>query len=290
MPARDKLEPIEQIRKLSDEFEALRTDVGPPSASTPSTQLGPLLLRAQGLTSVALALLTTLDEVRRTDMSVSRAGLDPLAKVVASSAAAGAELAKSLYFAEWADQPSPGRAARNDAAHGARGVVLPQVTDHLAEAVRQLGLSMTGCRHAAAGISQDRRTTPRAPTPLTSTQYDALQALASGEGKLCEFGRMGSVRVHIGNARVSTATLRVLQRRKLVRVDVSTSLYHGQRITLTEDGRLALTGPRPAGRTPRRGPQPRSGARTAAPLQPGTGAGNGRQPAPPASQSETRRR
>jgi hypothetical protein len=46
--------------------------------------------------------------------------------------------------------------------------------------------------------------------------------------------------------RISIATFRALNKRGLVDWDTSTSLVHGQRITVTEHGRQALVKPRPA--------------------------------------------
>jgi hypothetical protein len=46
--------------------------------------------------------------------------------------------------------------------------------------------------------------------------------------------------------RISIATFRALNKRGLVDWDTSTSLFHGQKITVTEHGRQALANPRPA--------------------------------------------
>ncbi|MFG2349641.1 hypothetical protein [Streptomyces phaeochromogenes] len=45
--------------------------------------------------------------------------------------------------------------------------------------------------------------------------------------------------------RISIATYRALAKRGLVTADTSASLYHGQKITVTEDGHGALTQQRP---------------------------------------------
>jgi hypothetical protein len=84
---------------------------------------------------------------------------------------------------------------------------------------------------------------------LTDAQYDALKALSFGEGRLYESSQRGSgvtrVATHDGT-RVSIATFRVLAKRGLVAADTNTSLFQGQKITVTEHGQQALAEPRPA--------------------------------------------
>ncbi|MFB6951360.1 hypothetical protein ACFCXP_17190 [Streptomyces niveus] len=131
------------------------------------------------------------------------------------------------------------------------------MTGHLNDAAHQLDLSATGCHYVATGITSDLADThdqaksgqQTAAPALSPAQYDALKALSAGEGKLYESPRRGlgvtRVVTHDGN-RVSIATFRALVKRRLVTVDTSTSLWHGQKITVTGDGQRTLTQHRPA--------------------------------------------
>ncbi|NIY65622.1 hypothetical protein [Streptomyces malaysiensis] len=134
---------------------------------------------------------------------------------------------------------------------------IPKMSGHLADAVHQLDLSATGCHYVATGITRDLAATRQravsaqraADPPLTSAQYDALKALALGGGRLYECSQrgLGVTRVVSGDGtRVSIATFRVLAKRGLVDRGTSTSLFRGQKITVTEHGQQALAKPRPA--------------------------------------------
>ncbi|MFF5090349.1 hypothetical protein [Streptomyces niveus] len=129
---------------------------------------------------------------------------------------------------------------------------------HLADAVHQLDLSATGCHYVATGITGDladaqanqaKSDQMDAGPSLSPAQYDALEALSLGQGKLYESLQrgMGVTRVSNGNGtRVSIATYRALATRGLVMADNSTSLFHGQKITVTDHGQRALAQRRPA--------------------------------------------
>ncbi|MET9556794.1 hypothetical protein [Streptomyces sp. NPDC006645] len=132
------------------------------------------------------------------------------------------------------------------------------MTGHLADAVHQLDLCATGCHYVATGITRDladaqanqeKSAQMDAGPSLSPAQYDALQALSLGQGKLQESSHRGlgvtRVATHDGT-RISIATYRALAKRRLVAADTGTSLFHGQKITVTGDGHQALAQGRPA--------------------------------------------
>ncbi|MYV46985.1 hypothetical protein [Streptomyces sp. SID2888] len=134
---------------------------------------------------------------------------------------------------------------------------IPKLADHLADAAHQLDLCATGCRYAATDITRDLAATRdetasarrSAGPPLTRAQYDALKSLTLGGGRLYESLQrgLGVTRVATDDgARVSIATFWALSKRGLVDRDTSTSLFRGQKITVTEQGRQALAKRRPA--------------------------------------------
>ncbi|ROQ70150.1 hypothetical protein EDD93_4657 [Streptomyces sp. 840.1] len=219
--------------------------------------IGPLLLQAQDLTATALVRLTSLYNSAYTDAAGSRASLDLLASVVSSSSLAGTDLAHELLANPYEGAEFAGHPADNEAVRTARHAeALPKMSEHLNDAVHQLDLCATGCRYLAHGIAenhvsaQDHRPPAVQQTTgaaLSPAQYDALTALAAG-GQLYESSTrgLGVTRVATQDGtRVSIATYRALAKRGLVCSDTGTSLFQGQKITVTGEGQRALAEPRP---------------------------------------------
>ncbi|WP_240678044.1 hypothetical protein [Streptomyces griseoviridis] len=191
-----------------------------------------------------------------TNIAGSRAGLELLASVVSASSLAGNDIANALFANPYEGAQFSGYVADDDAVRTARHAeAIPRMTRHLDDAAHQLDRSATGCHYLAHGITEDlasrqdhtaasaQQTTGLA---LTAAQYDALKSLLEG-GRLHESSQrgLGVTRVATDDGtRVSIATYRALAKRGLVTADTSTSLYHGQKITVTEDGHRALTQPR----------------------------------------------
>jgi hypothetical protein len=212
------------------------------------------LIKAQDLTATAVARLTTLDNSAYTDIAGSRASLNLLASIVSSSSLASTDIAHALLANPYEGKqdsgcPSP---ADDQAVRAARHAeAKPQMTGHLDDAAHQLDLSAIGCRYLAHGITDDlasaqdhqaasaQQTTAPA---VTHPQYDALASLVGG-GRLYESLQRGAGVTRVATSdgvRVSIATYRALARHGMVTADTSTSLYHGQKITVTELGRRAL--------------------------------------------------
>lgn len=243
---------------------------------TPGTdalhRIGPLLLQTQDLTAAAMVRLTALDNSAYTHIAGSRASLDLLSSVVSSSSLAGTALAHALHANPYEGAQFAGYPADDEAVRARRHAeAIPKMSEHLNKAVHQLDLCATGCRYLAHGIAEDlasardHKTTAvgqtaeaaispapktvrqRAGAALSPAQYDALNALSAG-GLLCESSArgLGVTRVATQDGtRVSIATYRALAKRGLVRSDSDTSLFQGQKITVTEAGQRALAGPRP---------------------------------------------
>ncbi|MFJ6752153.1 hypothetical protein ACIQNI_28815 [Streptomyces sp. NPDC091266] len=186
----------------------------------------------------------------------SRASLDLLASVVSSSSLAGTDLAHVLLAnpyegAQFAGYPANGEAVRT-ARHAE---AIPKMSGHLDDAVHQLDLSAIGCHYLAHGIAEDLASPQdhkssavqeEAESALSPAQHEALTALKGG-GRLYESSARGRGVSRVATedgTRVSIATYRALANRGLVARDTSTSLYQGQRITVTEEGQRALARPR----------------------------------------------
>ncbi|WP_329269055.1 hypothetical protein [Streptomyces sp. NBC_01451] len=179
-----------------------------------------------------------------------------MASVVSASSLAGNDIANALFANPYEGAEFSGYVADDEAVRTARHAeAIPRMTGHLDDAAHQLDLSATGCHYLAHGITEDlasmqdhtaasaQQTTGLA---LTAAQYDALKSLLGG-GRLYESSQrgLGVTRVATDDGtRVSIATYQALSKRGLVTADTSTSLYHGQKITVTEDGHRALTQPR----------------------------------------------
>ncbi|KPI25142.1 hypothetical protein OV320_8347 [Actinobacteria bacterium OV320] len=174
-----------------------------------------------------------------------------------ASSLAGNDLANALFANPCEGAQFPGYPADDEAVRTVRHTeAIPRMTEHLGDAAHQLDLSATGCHYLAHGITedltsmQDHRAASAQQTTgpaLTAAQYDALMSLLGG-GRLYESSQrgLGVTRVATDDGtRVSIATYRALAKRGLVAADTSTSLYHGQKITVTEDGHRALTQQRP---------------------------------------------
>ncbi|WP_107433762.1 hypothetical protein [Streptomyces niveus] len=266
MPSLNLPEQAQQVRDLAHEFEALRARVRGVSY-TPGTdalrQIGPLLLTTQDLTATLLVRLGALANSPYTRTPGSHASLECLSSLVLASTLAGNDLANALHANPLEGAAFPGYRADNDSDRVARhATAIPRMTGHLNDAAHQLDLSATGCHYVATGITSDLADTQAnqaksgqqtAGPALSPAQYDALTALSAGEGTLYESPRRGlgvtRVVTHDGT-RVSIATYRALAKRRLVTVDTSTSLFHGQKITVTGDGQRAQAEHRPLPVTP----------------------------------------
>lgn len=180
-----------------------------------------------------------------------------MASVVHSSSLAGNDLASALSANPYEGAPFSGFPADDASSRTARyAEAVPRMAGYLGDAAHQLDLSATGCHYLAHGIAEnlasvrDHKAASAQQTTgpaLTLTQYDALKALVDG-GRMSESSQrgLGVTRVTTADGtRVSIATYRALAKRGLVTADTSTMLYHGQKITVTEDGHRALTQPRP---------------------------------------------
>lgn len=180
-----------------------------------------------------------------------------MASVVSGSSLAGHDLANALSANPYEGTPFDGYPADDASSRTTRHAeAVPRMARRLGDAVRQLGLSATGCRYLAHSITenlasaQNHKAASAQQTPVTAltlTQYDALKALING-GRLYESSQrgMGVTRVSTDDGvRVSIATYRALARHGMVTADTSTSLYHGQKITVTELGRRSLDQSRP---------------------------------------------
>ncbi|MCZ0974348.1 hypothetical protein O1L55_30070 [Streptomyces albulus] len=244
---------------MARDFEALKARVRDVSY-TPGTdalhRISPLILQAQDLTATALARLTVLDNSSYIHIAGSRGSLELLASVVSSSSLAGTDLAHVVLANPYEGAQFASYRADDEAVRTARHAeAIPKMSGHLDDAVHQLDLCAIGCHYLAHGITEDLATAQGMSTAvrqktspaLSPAQYDALSALQGG-GKLYESSTRGlgvtRVATHDGT-RVSVATYRALARRGLVSADAGTSLYQGQKITVTEQGRQALAQPRP---------------------------------------------
>lgn len=245
---------------MARDFEALKARVRDVSY-TPGTdalhRISPLLLKAQDLTAAALVYLTALDNSPYTHIAGSRASLELLASVVSSSSLAGTDLAHVVLANPYEGAQFAGYPVDDGAVRSARHAeAMPKMREHLDDALHQLDLCATGCHYLAHGITKNLATVqehqPAAVQQTTGpalspAQYDALTALAGG-GKLYESSTrgLGVTRVATQDGtRVSIATYRALAKRRLVSADASASLFQGQKITVTEEGRRALAQPRP---------------------------------------------
>ncbi|WP_328844966.1 hypothetical protein [Streptomyces sp. NBC_00258] len=245
---------------MARDFEALRTrvrDVSYTPGADALRRISPLLLTAQDLTATALVRLTALDNSAYTNIAGSRASLELLASVVSSSSLAGTDLAHALLANPYEGLQFAGYPADDEAVRTARHAeAIPQMTGHLDDAAHQLDLSAIGCHYLAHGITEDlsseqeHQAAPAQQTTvpdLTRPQYDALTSFLGG-ARLYESSQrgLGVTRVATDDgARVSIATYRALAKHRMVTADTSTSLYHGQKITVTEQGLRALAKPRP---------------------------------------------
>ncbi|TFI21369.1 hypothetical protein E4P36_33760 [Streptomyces sp. 4R-3d] len=229
---------------------------------TPGTdalrQISPLLLKTQDLTATLLVRLGALDNSPYTRIPGSHASLECLSALVIASTQAGNDLASALYANPLEGAAFPGYPAYSESDRVARhATAIPLMTGHLEDAVHQLDLSATGCHYVATGITRDladihdqaKSAQMDAGSSLSPAQYDALKALSLGQGKLQERSHRGlgvtRVATHDGT-RISIATYRALDKHGLVTADTSTSLFHGQKITVTDHGQQALAQRRPA--------------------------------------------
>ncbi|MFJ2021544.1 hypothetical protein [Streptomyces nodosus] len=260
MTSHNPAEHAEQLRDLAGEFEALHARVRDISY-TPGTdalhQISLLLLKAQDLTATTLVRLRALDSSAYTSIPGSRASLECLASVLFAASLAGNDLASALSANPYEGAPFPGHPTDDAAVRTARHTeAIPQITGHLSNAAHQLDLSATGCHYVASGITRDLAATREAPATgrpttgpaLTGAQFDALKSLARGGGRLFESIQRGLGVTRIATddgTRISIATFRALAKRGLVDRDTSTSLFRGQKITVTDEGHRALARPRP---------------------------------------------
>lgn len=119
-------------------------------------------------------------------------------------------------------------------------------------ALRAAGTSPSDARlrgaTAAVGARDGRRTSPRSGAALpTPAQFKALQEIERGEAMLRERSVQGSRYVHTGtDVRISASTVEALWTKQWIARDTRTSLFRGQRLSLTDRGRDALSAARAA--------------------------------------------
>ncbi|UQS30280.1 hypothetical protein J5J01_00275 [Streptomyces fradiae] len=249
------------LRRLGHMLEDLRGTVRG-FAFEPGTnaleKLAVPLQTAQTLTTRAVDCLRSLTQSSYASNPYSRSTLTLLASTVACVCVAAAHVSEALAANPADDKGfrgTPEEAASTQAARNAEA--LPVMTEHLTQAAEELELARIGCFHAASGITgrtrlldskatdsasaspkRTRRSTP--PARLSPAQQTALRALARDGARLHESLSSGKRRVVTEDGtRITSATLESLRGRQLVHVDNSTSLFHGQRITLTPAGREA---------------------------------------------------
>lgn len=140
----------------------------------------------------------------------------------------------------------------------------------------------------AATLQHPRTNTPqrhgasRTTGSLSPAQVQALETIAQGGAILHEHSVRHGAYVHTGtDARISRATLDVLQTRKLVTSDTSTSLYTGQALSLTPTGHEALTRAQRANAARTRTPSPSPRGTADQPTTPPTGPTTPNPPRPP---------
>lgn len=248
---------MSQLRRRAVDFTVLRRTAQHPrladTARTPGTrtealrEISSLITTAHDMTGDLLALVRTLGEGAYASLPSSAQTLRSLTAIVHSSSRGATALSAALAAIP-TDTASPAPAVR--ASSG--------VSAQLAEAARQFEASSTACHVTADSMGADLRaqalaTTAPAPTPprvadsrtskpkLTAAQRSALRALTSENGRLYE--RLGGglfVTCGSGGTQISPATLQALENRDLVRVDHTTPVLSGQKITLTPAGQQAL--------------------------------------------------
>ncbi|HEX5566970.1 MAG TPA: hypothetical protein VFY14_08635 [Streptomyces sp.] len=224
----------------------------PASGTDARQQLTSKIVATHELVRRAMERLAALDGSQYTAVPGSRPALEALASVVSAAGIAASDLACALEANPLEGAPFPGPPADEAAVRQARHAeAVPAMAEHLADAAHQLDLAHTGCSYLATGITRDlkqhaeqKQATP--PPKLTDTQYAVLARLSAGGGTLYETSQYGVTKaVDADRATVNVATLNALIRRGLVEVDASTSLYQGQRLHVTAEGRRALAQHKP---------------------------------------------
>lgn len=132
----------------------------------------------------------------------------------------------------------------------------------------------------AVSAREGWQTSPRSSAALpTPAQFKALQEIERGEAVLRERSGQGSLYVHTGSdVRIAASTAEAMRTKRWIAGDTSTSLFQGQRLSLTDQGRAALSAAR--------APKPRVSAalsRSSRPLKAPAAPGPQTAPASPAT-------
>ncbi|MGW0710502.1 hypothetical protein ACWD4G_31870 [Streptomyces sp. NPDC002643] len=201
--------------------------------------------------------LTVLDASQYAGVPGSLLTLETFSATIYAASLAACDLTAVIQANPLEGMPFAGASVDKAALRAARlKVARPEMAEHLADAVHQLGIASTGCRYVASGIARDlnkhRERSPDTTAPeITGSQYAALAALAKEGGLLYVFRTHGTLHARLtGGGRVNISTFKALDRRGLVRVDASAPLAEGRRITVTDDGQRALAHHQPPQATP----------------------------------------
>ncbi|MGW3009581.1 hypothetical protein ACWC9R_12195 [Streptomyces sp. NPDC001219] len=125
-----------------------------------------------------------------------------------------------------------------------RARALPEMASYLADAADQFAGCEADCLYLASGIDRGLErspsTTKQASHKLSSTQYEALRALAKVGTTMQTRDRDSAIVLTPDHTLITTATLQSLDKRGLVHLDTSAPLYQGRGITVTAEGHRAL--------------------------------------------------
>ncbi|MFI2434684.1 hypothetical protein [Streptomyces sp. NPDC018693] len=113
-----------------------------------------------------------------------------------------------------------------------------QDTDYLVSALKAAEQAAAEPAKGAAPAPEPAKPAPgRRPTPA---QLKALELIAQGGVQRSQFGMKDRIRISGNGGVIYSDTLDVLEREGWATVDYSTSLFHGQDVTLTDAGRAHL--------------------------------------------------
>ncbi|MGW6393092.1 hypothetical protein ACWFR1_21865 [Streptomyces sp. NPDC055103] len=238
---------MQHLRSFASQFTALSSQVKE-LAWTPGSDLlakiTPLLQTSTQLTVDVVGELTALDGSPYVAVPGSRPALDALAGAVGAASSASADLAAAVASNPLHGTGFPGPPEDADAVREARHAhALPLITEHLAAAVQGFDLAATCCAYVATGITNDleRAAAAEKLPKLNDGQHRALEALAHGEGRRTESGRMGAIRIRTADGSlIHAATFAFFEKHDLVRIETKHSLYRGQTVTITSRARRLL--------------------------------------------------
>ncbi|PIM71294.1 hypothetical protein CTU88_14335 [Streptomyces sp. JV178] len=246
---------IARLRQLGSDFADLHSEIRSLTLTCGTAarqQLTSKIVATHELVQRSMERLAALDGSQYTAIPGSRPALEALASIVSAAGLAASDLACAILANPLEGAPFPGPPADEAAVRKARHAeAIPAMKQHLADAAHQLDMAHIGCYYLASGITRDLKqhaeqnqatTTPK----ITNSQYAVLARLSAKGGTLYETSRYGVTKaVDKDQATVNVATLNALVKRGLVEVDTTTSLYQGQRLTVTVEGQRALTQHKP---------------------------------------------